>query len=409
MINNTGRPSPRARRAALANLSRSMPSAHPDVAALIPHPYTDHEILNALTDTHRVDTTKLPASILEKAAARGDDTTHYGANREWRRKPTAYLWGVDLTENKYLWYYACAMVICASVAAVSLMYLLGISETTAMYVGAGAALGTLPVLVTAKRDERRAKRLNFTDDELEQLSAATVNWPRCARELSKYPAARTLKAEWQERTNSVRQTESGSTDSSAEVDLPRDGASALVWREPQLVAVSTLIAQDIKKTLAWKSPLFDGHRIRVDLDTTLDDIRLRAHRIWSIHANLVEVPSHTSGCAAIRDRNSQLLQAAELALDALVKLVVQLDDYRKQLAPIEAAITEIELLERSSEGITDAMVRQLHRDAAGAELQADAVAAAEEELQVLNAALTQQLTFLRQLLDSPANALAITQ
>ena len=62
-------------------------------------------------------------------------------------------------------------------------------------------------------------------------------------------------------------------------------------------AAATLLGRDIGSSTACNSELFDVHRVRIDLEQTLDDIYLRAHRIWRARANLV-LPrtKHPDGC-----------------------------------------------------------------------------------------------------------------
>ena len=45
-------------------------------------------------------------------------------------------------------------------------------------------------------------------------------------------------------------------------------------------AAATLLGRDIGSSAAWNSELFDVHRVRIDLEQTLDDICRWAHRIW---------------------------------------------------------------------------------------------------------------------------------
>ena len=128
--------------------------------------------------------------------------------------------------------------------------------------------------------------------------------------------------------------------------------------------MATLIGRDIRSSAAWKSDLFDIHRVRIDLDQTLDDIYLRAHRIWRARANLVSPPTKDPDDVVER-RNAEITDAAADAWNTLVELVRQLQDYKKHLGPIDAVCAEITALQASSLRVTDDAVRQLHVDAAG--------------------------------------------
>ena len=173
------------------------------------------------------------------------------------------------------------------------------------------------------------------------------------------------------------------------------GGAALVWREPHLVAVATLLGRDIRSSPAWNSELLDIHRVRIDLERTLDDIYLRAHRVWRARANLVPPPSKDPADVVGR-RNAEITAAAGDAWNTLVALVRQLQDYRKSLAPVDAIFAEIRALQQCSLRITDDAVRQLHVDAAGNTLHTGAVGAATVELADLNANLAARLATLRQ-------------
>ena len=73
---------------------------------------------------------------------------------------------------------------------------------------------------------------------------------------------------------------------------------------------------------------FDIHRVRIDLERTLDDIYLRAHRIWRARANLVPPPTKDPADVVAR-RNAEITDAAADAWNTLVELVRQLQDYQK--------------------------------------------------------------------------------
>ena len=106
-------------------------------------------------------------------------------------------------------------------------------------------------------------------------------------------------------------------------------------------------------------------------------------------------------------RNAEIADAATDAWETLVELMRQLQDYHKQLAPIDAVFAEITALQTSTLRVTDAAVHQLHVDAAGNTLQSDTVNEASAELADLNANLAARLRTLRQSLTTTANGLAI--
>ena len=88
----------------------------------------------------------------------------------------------------------------------------------------------------------------YTADELTTLDAACIDWPAVPEELDRYANGETLRREWFSRW----------------LWRMQPGAAALVWREPHLVAVATLLSRDIRSSAAWNSDLFDIHRVRID-------------------------------------------------------------------------------------------------------------------------------------------------
>ncbi len=116
----------------------------------------------------------------------------------------------------------------------------------------------------------------------------------------------------------------------------RSGVAALVWREPHLVAISQLIADDIVTSDTWLEHDIRYHRARIDLIATLDDIRLRAHRIWR------------TNISGYHDAEPpvQVQRAAETAWEVLVHIVGQLADYSKALQALDALTRQRQALYR---------------------------------------------------------------
>ncbi len=177
------------------------------------------------------------------------------------------------------------------------------------------ALGAAALLVRfARRRAATAPHWVYTADELATLDAASIDWPAVPEELDRYANGEALRREWHNRWMS----------------RIHPGGAALVWPEPHLVAVATLLGRDIRSSLAWNSELLDIHRVRIDLEQTLDDIYVRAHRIWRARANLVPPPSKDPADVVAR-RNAEITDAAADAWNTLVALMRQLQDYRKSL------------------------------------------------------------------------------
>lgn len=118
----------------------------------------------------------------------------------------------------------------------------------------------------------------------------------------------------------------------------RSGVAALVWREPHLVALSQLIADDIVTSDTWRDYDILQHRARIDLVATLNDIRLRAHRIWR---------TNISGYYDT-EPPVQVQRAAETAWEVLVQIVGQLADYCKALQALDALSRQRQALYRQA-------------------------------------------------------------
>ena len=73
--------------------------------------------------------------------------------------------------------------------------------------------------------------------------------------------------------------------------------------------MATLLGRDIRSNPAWNSGLLDIHRVRIDLEQTLDDIYPRAQRIWRARANLAPPPSKAPSTWVAR-RNAEITAAA---------------------------------------------------------------------------------------------------
>lgn len=258
-------------------------------------------------------------------------------------------------------------------------------------------------LESARRNERSALwralhpvdivQTSYTPAELSVLHAATVRWP-APDALAAYPNGRTLVAEFRAHCPLMLQ------------DQP--GAAAAAWREPLLVGIAYLIGDDIRSSRSWRSPLFDEQRIRVDLDATLRDVALRAHRIWRVHANTVSTGGSGAAADRVHSRNDEVRQAAEMAWQTLLGLVRQLADYRERLRPLDDDLDAIDALQHNVRALPDDAVLQLYADAIGNEFRRDELARAAADLEALHADVDAQIGFLRRFLRDPAVGLPVS-
>ena len=379
-----------------------LPTIDDTVRAPLEYSYTATDIVGALPRSAAVDIAALPADLQRKARAHGDTLADIGASGELtRRQHGEIVWSEIARAGRIVGPLAkYGALLCASIATAAMVArwwrgaesLSDVLVASPLFSGATVALaGVAAVVAIARRRARRAPQWVYTKDELATLDAAAIDWPAVPEELDRYANAETLRREWHNRW----------------LSRIHPGAAALVWPEPHLVAVAALIGRDIRASATWNSDLLDAHRVRVDLDETLDDVYLRAHRIWRARANLVPPPTGEPSDLVAR-RNDEIADAASDAWSALTDLVRQLQDYHRCLDPIDRIFAEITALQQSSIRVTDAAVRQLHVDAAGSDLHADAINEATVELADLNANLAARLAILRQSLTASTNGLTLT-
>ena len=378
------------------------PPIDDSVRAPLDYAYTAIDIMAALPRSEAVDADAVPADLQRKARAHGDDldnivesehlTTRHRRDIAWTEIARAGRFVDPIAKYGALAAAGIAVVLMAGHwwrhSGASVVEILAASNPFGYL---AIALGAAALLVRfARRSAATAPHWVYTVDELATLDAASIDWPAVPEELDRYANGGALRREWHNRWMS----------------RIHPGGAALVWREPHLVAVATLLGRDIRSSPAWNSELLDIHRVRIDLERTFDDIYLRAHRIWRARANLVPPPSKDPADVVAR-RNAEITDAAADAWNTLVALVRQLQDYRKSLTPVDAIFAEIRALQQSSLRITDDAVRQLHVDAAGNTLHTGAVGAATVELADLNANLAARLATLRQSLTATNNGLVL--
>jgi hypothetical protein len=378
------------------------PPIDASVRAPLDYAYTAIDIMAALPRSEAVDADALPADLQRKARAHGDDLDNIVESEQLTTRHRRDLAWTEIARvgrfvDPIAKYGAPAAAGIAAVLMVGQRWRHDVTSVVEILAASSPfgyltiALGAAALLVRfARRRAATAPHWVYTADELATLDAASIDWPAVPEELDRYANGESLRREWHNRWMS----------------RIHPGGAAVVWREPHLVAVATLLGRDIRSSPAWNSDLLDIHRVRIDLERTLDDIYLRAHRIWRARANLVPPPRKDPSDVVAR-RNAEITDAAGDAWNTLVALVRQLQDYRKSLTPVDEIFTEIRALQQSSVRITDDAVRQLHVDAAGNTLHTGAVGAATAELADLNANLAARLSTLRQSLTATTNGLVL--
>jgi hypothetical protein len=378
------------------------PPIHAAIRAPLDYAYSAAELMAALPRSEAVDAAALPAALQRKARSHRDDLDNIIESQHLttRRRRDA-VWAEIARAHRF----AAPMAKYGATAAAALSALMMARQwwhhpaaSAADVLTAAGPFGGLAIVVTAvalltrcaRRRTAAAPPWVYSDDELKTLDAASIDWPAVPEELDRYANGTALRREWH----------------GTWLARIQPGGAALVWREPHLVAVAALLGRDIQASPTWHSELLDIHRVRIDLDRTLDEVYIRAHRIWRARANLV-APTTADPTDVVARRDAEITDAADDAWTTLVALVRQLQGYRSALASVDAIQAEITALQQSSLRITDAAVQQLHVDAAGNDLHADAVGAATRELADLNANLAARLTTLRHTLTTATNGLVL--
>lgn len=121
----------------------------------------------------------------------------------------------------------------------------------------------------------------YTADELATLDATSIDWPAVPEELDRYDNGEACAA-------------NGTTDGLATSSPGQRASSGVnpIWSPRPHCSAATF--DPVPHGTASCSTY---HRVRIDLEQTLDDIYLRAHRIWRARANLVPPPTkHPDGC-----------------------------------------------------------------------------------------------------------------
>ncbi|WP_162625590.1 hypothetical protein [Mycolicibacterium llatzerense] len=168
------------------------------------------------------------------------------------------------------------------------------------------AAGAASLMVHAILALRRAPWCGYTRRERMHLSAALASWPNKRSELR---ANTGLEAAWDHRLGAR---------------APRGaGAAALVWNEPNLVAVAVIVIDSVLRTDIWSTHLLDLHHARIDLDSELHRINLLAHRLWRSTTASDHCPAAdpTQPWNRLTDRVDELTRYAEtlIAIDALTR------------------------------------------------------------------------------------------
>lgn len=225
---------------------------------------------------------------------------------------------------------------------------LAVTGPTATILTTGA-VATTAWLVMVATLLCRHPRLIYTRAERRCLDAARVHWPAHRAALTQYPNPG-LVDEWDARLQTTA--------------AQHAGTAALVWPEPNLVAVAGVLTAGVYDTKAWASPLLDIYRVRMDVDKQLHRIALLAHRRWRQHAaNLGPISNHDATWRELVDLVDQIsaYRTHLLGIDAIftAKALLDLDVDDALLIPELGIDTATGQLDRNQ--VRDDITTQLHR------------------------------------------------
>lgn len=166
--------------------------------------------------------------------------------------------------------------------------------------------------------------------------------------------------------------------------------------ETRLLGLAVLLTEEIRRSPAWNNPILDQHRVRINLDATLQDISHRAYRVWRMRTDTPRPSGGSPVSPALAQHVDEYTHAARMAESALREHVAALAEYLGELRPVERLLTDLQLLDRTSTGAHRELLDQLYRDAVGNEADTRRFQAHADELRDLQASLDTQFHFLRE-------------
>jgi hypothetical protein len=166
--------------------------------------------------------------------------------------------------------------------------------------------------------------------------------------------------------------------------------------ETRLVGLAVLLSEEIRRSPAWNDPVLDEHRVRINLDATLQDISGRAYRVWRLRTETPYTHGDSAVSPLLNEQLAEYTNAARMAENALRDHVAALAEYLGELRPVEHLLADLSALRRTADAGTNDLLRQVYADAMGN--QADAIRFHQhaDELRDLAANLDAQFRYLRE-------------
>lgn len=166
--------------------------------------------------------------------------------------------------------------------------------------------------------------------------------------------------------------------------------------ETRLLGLAVLLTEEIRRSPAWNNPILDQHRVRINLDATLQDISHRAYRVWKLRTDTPRPSGESTVTPVLAEHLDEYTTAARMAENALRDHVAALAEYLGELRPVERLLHDLQLLDRTNTSAHRELLDQLYRDAVGNEADARRFQQHANELRDLQASLDTQFHFLRE-------------
>ena len=78
--------------------------------------------------------------------------------------------------------------------------------------------------------------------------------------------------------------------------------------ETRLLGLTVLLTEEIRRSPAWNNPILDQHRVRINLDATLQDVSHRAYRVWRMRTDTPPPSGESTVSAALAQQVDEYIR-----------------------------------------------------------------------------------------------------
>lgn len=151
---------------------------------------------------------------------------------------------------------------------------------------------------------------------------------------------------------------------------------AIPWRdrpvEARLGDYAMATAKAIIASPAWRDPVLDEHRLRLDPVQEASRIAVAAYQVYQVRAELGAPPTADGLGETLADVYAEKKTAVDGAFAAVVTRAAVLDSYRQRLAELDGVVRALARLRQLDSERFGQQLGDLLTTAAGSELAADA-------------------------------------